>query len=62
MEEYCDNCAEQNPDYFINSMPVEFESGNVGESASLCQACFISLTKAKLKDGEKCSLNLKTEV
>jgi len=44
--EYCDNCAEPHPDHFVNSMPIKFESGNKGESASLCEECFILLTQA----------------
>ena len=37
---FCDNCGEINPNYHIGKMPVNFESGNSGESASLCEDCF----------------------
>ena len=44
---YCDNCGELNPDHFVAKMPEDFDSGNAGESASLCEDCFISLIKNK---------------
>ena len=44
---YCDHCAEPTPDHFVATMPVDFDSGNAGESASLCEDCFISLIKNK---------------
>ena len=47
--EYCDHCADSEPTHFVGDMPVDFESGNVGESASLCEKCFILLTQWSMK-------------
>jgi RecJ-like exonuclease len=43
---YCDNCGEVIPEghgCFFSSITVPVASANVGESASLCEACFGSL-------------------
>ena len=45
---YCDHCAEDltglpelEGKYFISKMPVDFDSGLAGESAVLCESCFV---------------------
>jgi|APSaa5957512576_1039674.scaffolds.fasta_scaffold11229_4 hypothetical protein len=39
---YCDHCGEpegEQPFDAVTNMPVDFDSGNAGESASLCPSC-----------------------
>jgi hypothetical protein len=43
--QHCDHCADPEPTHFVGEMPVDFDSGNAGESASLCENCFILLTQ-----------------
>ena len=47
-QEYCDNCGESKPTHFVSAMPTDFDSGNIGESASLCEDCFVLLTTMEL--------------
>tara|TARA_R110000765_G_scaffold59386_1_gene115591 strand:+ start:628 stop:1008 length:381 start_codon:yes stop_codon:yes gene_type:complete len=53
--QYCDHCAESEPTRFVGEMPVDFNSGNEGESASLCENCYAFLTHRtyKMEYGKK---------
>ena len=41
---YCDHCAERitaaDDRHDVGKMPVDFDSGNAGESAVLCPPCY----------------------
>jgi hypothetical protein len=47
--QHCDHCADSEPTRFVGKMPVDFNSGNEGESASLCENCYAFLTHRTYK-------------
>lgn len=49
---FCDHCGDESDgqQYHVGSMPVDFDSGNEGESAYLCETCYEELLGAMKND------------
>jgi len=61
---YCDNCGEPGTErmmYWIETLPMDVDSANAGESAVICKACFVDLQMQEALDNIQADISEDTE-